>query len=1174
MEFTDDQITAIYADNHTLLVSAAAGSGKTAVLVERIVRLVLQGDRINRMLIVTFTRSAAAEMKERLRRRLQECAAQAPERIDRAMADLEVADIGTIHAFCQRFLREEFQAALIDPTARVCRDDEKARLFDESARAALNELLTEGTEAFRDFAASFTVAEILAMNDRLYHFLMALSKPFDWLEEKVAAAEKLPVEDQDWMRAVRERWAGALAGIRQSLALYARTMDDPLAVAKLTATVDADTDLLMPALNAAERGDVSLAVTLLPEKFSRALPVTKPAPATAAWHEGWKKARNTLLKAVEKLREDADAVSRPADELERDVRQIASSLRSLQRLTVRTHELFIARKREERVIDFSDMEQMTYDLLTDEKRPEYRERWADAYEHIFVDECQDVSQIQNDIIAALQGDVTNLFLVGDVKQSIYRFRQANPTLFIDRIAAFSRAKNAARRALFLSQNFRSAEPVIDAVNAVFGRAMSGGANEIDYTPDDRLVQGRTDGGNAPVTVRILESAKANASARLAFSVDAAVREIRSVVGTEKPGGGKYRCGDIAILMPRLSRQGESVVHRMRDQGIPVYYDGRDAFFDLPEIRAFHSLLVVMQSPTDDIALLAVMKGAPFRFTDRELGEIRRRYPKKQYRWHEAFFAMCGEEETGALAEKCRRCRETLREWRFRRETLRLHEYIWYLLRESGLYAAMGARPGGEQRQGNLRILARKADDMEARGKSTLAAFLDEISGEMESDDGRSAHQMGENEDDVRLMTIHKSKGLQFPVVILLDLESPIHGRKNGLPLIHRNLGVCLPYVNRTLGIRRPCYAERLFAQTLDEDERAERCRVLYVAMTRAQDRLLVIACPGDKEPDAWSRTPDAARAAEVTSMADWLIQAASDLADEADSPFSVVREEARENEQAEAAAPALATSVAGAAVGALKWWDGLLAEREGLSARPLKTSVSSLVRRSLEPPDDDEETAEDKRREDLLRTPILLSEVPAEPDWLVEGRHQAGGAKRGTANHHFLSLVPLDALREAGNSRLLSVLADALRDMREKHILTEQEAALVSLRQCAAFFRSQPGREMLASPRVEREWRFNLLLGDDPSGGQTILQGIIDAAFLTGETWTLLDYKTDRIEDRDLFIARHAEQLNWYAEAVAQLTGRPAERLLLWSLSLGEVFTVPRRAPIVSRETLPDSTKM
>ena len=686
------------------------------------------------------------------------------------------------------------------------------------------------------------------------------------------------------------------------------------------------------------------------------------------------------------------------------------------------------------------------------------------------------------------------------------------------------------------------------MNAVFERAMTRETNELDYTPEDRLVRGRDDAGSAPVAVRLLTGEKGTAARRLALSVDAAVREIRAIVGTPRPGGGRYRCGDVAVLMPRLTRQGEQVARRMKDQGVPVYYDGRDSYFELPEVRAFHSLLTLMQNPSDDIACLAVLKTV-FRCTDEELARIRARFPKKRYRWHEAFAAMAAEE--GPEGAKAAEILRTLGEWRFRRDTMRLHGYVWYLLRESGLYAAMGARPGGEQRQGNLRIIARKADDMESRGKATLADMLREFSEEIAGDRSRGAHVMGENEDCVRLMTIHKSKGLQFPVVILLDLDCDISLRGEDMPLCHRSLGVCLPYVNRDLGIRRQSYAQPVFVHARLDDERAERCRLLYVAMTRAQERLAVILHTGGGAPASWSEAPSADRAARAGSMADWVMQAVSDLRRSGNSPFEVTEEEAAENPADGNEKGEIAVTVREGPNDALTWWDE--PAREG-PAVPAKTSVSSLVRRMAEP-SDDEETADDKRRDLVLHTPMLLTELPAEPAWLRE--EVSSGARRGTANHRFLSLVPLDDLRAAGPERLLSALAGVMRDMRERGVISEEEAGLISLRGCAAFFASEIGQAMLSAERVEREWRFNLRLAEG-----RLVQGIADAAFLAGGAWTLVDYKTDAIESTEAFVARHAEQLNWYGEAVRRLTGQPVRRLALWSLSRNEAFDVPVASPM------------
>ena len=1165
VSFTLEQRAAIYAENPELLVSAAAGSGKTAVLVERIARLILDGKSLDRMLIVTFTNAAAGEMRQRLNKRLRELSQEDPERVADALEALESADICTIHVFCHRFLQREFQAAGLDPTARICRGDESAHLFDQAARDSLSALLDGGDEGVRRLTARFSVADVLDMNGKLHRFLMALSHPYDWLEEKIGYAAERPVREGRWFRAATEKLREALLGVQDAGNRYLAVCREPGFLPALEKTVAFDRSPMMTLDGFLSRDMILEALSTLPESLVSAAPVRKPTPEEAAWHERWKAARAQWKDAIKAARENYGFMLWDEEALAHDLDDAADSLQALGRLNRETHRRFLELKSEGRLLDFNDLEQMTYDLLASPENAAIRQAWQENYDEIFVDECQDVSQIQNDIIAALHGAKNRLFLVGDVKQSIYRFRQANPTLFLERVRTYGRDSGAEKRALFLTRNFRSAAPVLEAANAVFERAMKREQTELDYTPDDRLVPGRTDAGQEKAQVRFFPTDGKAHQVRAAERA-LAVRAIRETVGSPKPGGGVYTYRDIAILMPVVAGEGASLTETLRDQGIPVYFDGQDAYWELPEIRAAHALLTLMDRPDDELALLAAMKGAPFDFTDGELAEIRRFAPGRKTPWREALDK--AQDAGGNLGAKVLSFRETMARWRGLRGVLSLFDLCWTVLLESGLAGRMNGRPGPRARLDNLRVLCEKAAEFEANGGTSLAGFLERVSDEMKESDSRSVRELGEDENLVRVMTMHKSKGLEFPVVVLLGLG--YQGRNSAETLsLHRELGLCLPYVNRSLGVKRRVFPETLIRDARLWDERAERCRLFYVAMTRARDRLIL--CAAGKEDPLWSEPESDSRLARSASMLDWLMPALHDLGEndffqficepDADLETQERRTEDIRTEQWRGQPPR----------GDLPW----LTETPTASPLPRKTSVTSLTsHRVLADPmplTDQDEEAEDKRVGERILAPLQLSPIPAVPAWLRPD--EVSGAARGTANHRFLSLVDLDAVSGAQPGTLLSLLAHERDRLREAGILSPDEAALLRIQSCAAFFESELGRRFLAASVRKREWSFNLRLRERP----LLLQGVIDMTFLETDGWVIGDYKTDRIEDDDAFVARHRDQLRWYAEAVRRITGQPVKECWLWSLSVSRAYPV-EPAPIsedpdgdtrnVSRETM------
>ena len=1159
MDLTREQREAVEADNPTLLVSAAAGSGKTAVLVERVIRLVEDGARLNRMLIVTFTRAAAAELRERIYLRLQTGAAGGDERYVQALTDLEATEIATIHSFCQKLLKEEFQALGLDPRQRVLREDEGTLWKAQAGRDALNALLEAKDPEVAQLVTDFGAKTVLAMADSLHKKLMALSHPFDWLETMIRRAETEDMGQHPWYQALYQEGLRMLAEVPPLWEAYRAETEAPDHCEADRKTCARDAEVLGPFLARMAAGDPAGALPLLPGKLPSAVSARGLDEEAAFIHDTrWVPLRDQLRKTLSDVRKFLDSLNPDPEQSRRDLARVVSGLRGLKRVTEEMHRRYLELKREKGRIDFADMEQFAYDLLTDPAHPEIREKYAAAFDHIFIDECQDNAQIQNDILMALHGPENHLFMVGDVKQSIYRFRMANPTLFLERVRSYSRDAAAAERAIFLQRNFRSLSPVLSATNAVFSRVMTAEETELDYLPEDHLVPGR-EGAGAPVEVHLFPAAEKSAE-NLRLQALAAADRIRGLLQTPRPDGrGNYRFRDICILMRETSTSGKVVSDILQEAGIPVFYEDK-SYYATPEVRQALALLRAVCDPADEMSLLAVLRHEPFRFTDADLAAIRCREPRREAGFGQAL-AVCAAEDT-PLGARCRRCLDTLAEWRFRRESMRLFDYLWWLLRESGLYAVMGTRKDARLRQANLRLLCQRGAEYEEKGGTSLQGFLDSVAEQVSVGDTESAKPLGENEDLVRIMTIHKSKGLQFPVVLCLNLQKGTEKKGQSGDgdkcAFHRTLGVALPCQNRAAGTRRKSLGSRAIALARSLDERAEQCRLLYVAMTRAADRLILMGS-GDPDNPVWHEAPGPLRVRHADSMLDWVMPVVLDLeAEGGESPFALT---IHDDPAAEAAAAEAEAAQPPVLPGAqphtrLSWWD----EAETPAPQPLKTSVTSLTRKQVLsdplPLTDAEEDMAEKRQGEVILSPLRLGEIPPVPGFLRA--EQPGAADRGSATHRFLSLVPLETLAGQPPEALLPLTRDRLRAMAEAGILSPAEAALIRPEGCAAFFRSDLGRRFLAAEKRRREWRFNLALGP---GGETLLQGVIDAAFREAEGWVLIDYKTDIIQDEGAFVERHQAQLNWYAEAVRRITGEPVRALFLYALRYGRAVPVEIRPP-------------
>lgn len=1164
-KWTKEQQQAIDARNHTILVSAAAGSGKTAVLIERIVTLVREGFHIDRMLIVTFTRAAAGEMRQRLNTRLTKEAAADPETYGRALDELEGADISTIHSFCQRVLKSNFQTVGIDPLARICEENMRQQHFEDAYRATVNELLDHTEEQKDDpvriLLSSFSQREMMDMASELYGFLMAMPDPFGWLRMQTEQMQTDAFVDHPWFALLIEKARLELKGAMEFLTQQERMFEETDALDALHATWQKDIDLVDGLLESAADPH-ALMQSLQKTRFATAARTSNLTEGEEAWKERYNQVRKAVKEIVEATKKQL-----MIDEAQNqhDIAQVERMLQGLCVLMEHLHNNFQAAKNQQCVIDFNDLEQLTLSVL---QQQDQRELLQADYDHIFVDECQDVSAVQDAIVQLIHGKNSCLFMVGDVKQSIYRFRLADPTLFLYRMRTLSDAEDAKERRIFLQKNFRSRTNVLDASNRVFRSAMQREVTELDYLPEDELIPGRETVDDPPVEIRMVaKSEKDGAAACLESETAVVTARIRQLLQTPMGEGERnFQYRDMVILLSKTSGVGARLAELLEEQGIPVFFDGKDDYYGLPEIRTVCELLRVIDNPMNDIALLTVLKMIPFSMDEQELAAIRACKFGRDVPFYEAFAAAC--EQENELGLRCRKVQDMLGEWRFRREAMPLSDLVWYVIRETGFYAACGAYPEGELRQANLRLLCQKAAEYEQSSDGVLSGFLRVIDQQMRAQDSTGAKVLGENENLVRIMTMHKSKGLEFPVVFLMRLTGSLMGKNSGALKRHARLGIVLPYVNRPLNIKRELAGSEAFKHQRKLDELAERCRLLYVAMTRARERLILTGCVESTDKLTWRLQRGPYRVWAADCMLDWVMQAVTDeLPQNAlaqgqtmSGPWMVRVEEdcpleSRRQVISAAETVAWAENMASMAPDtSFAWWSEIGQARD---IRPAKTSVSSIARKEVLgdplPMPDTEESEEDKRAGEDIISPLRLSELPSKPAFMEE--KQVTGAERGTLMHHFLALVAIDRVRGLSGFELTEAVYAQMGELVQNGCFEEASSSLLDVAKVTGYLASPLGQRMLASENVRREWAFNLRI--DRRHG-TLLQGVIDCAFEEDGRWILVDYKTDRIDSDEAFVQRHALQLSWYAEALERITGKPVAELWLYSLGKSRPYPVER----------------
>ena len=1190
--WTEAQQRAIDARGN-VIVSAAAGAGKTAVLTERLTQLVAAGTPVDRLLVLTFTRAAATEMKQRMEKRLRTAAAEAgdPEKQAylRAQAGaLGRAYISTVHAFCARVLRRHGHLLDLPPSVRVLDELETPVVVGRVRDALLTRLGAEEDADYRTLLAAFGGEDAAwAAVQQVAAFLQSQPEPARFLDD---AARRY--DDPQWMartlQAVTDEARAALCAAVQTLerardalppdwAGAIGTLDDELLQLR-GVLLQTEYDAYRAGLLAFERGRLT---------FPSGTAEADKAPAQAA--------RKAVKACVDAQRAQ---FFRPAAEERALLLGTGGVVRALRAVVLQYEAAFAAEKRRLGAVDYADLEHMALKLLQmDAVAAEYRERFC----YIAVDEYQDSNRVQEALLEAVRRE-DNLFFVGDVKQSIYRFRQAEPALFLEKLARFDGAHGTR---IDLTSNFRSAPDVLESVNDVFRAILTPETGELAYDARAALVPGRAglSGGtelhlieralagapeeepeeDAPEEDAQQGGAGAGADEPLKDLLDAEVearlvaRRIRALMaggtvpdrdtGQARP----LRYGDFAVLL-RTRTHAAHFAATLAQEGIPSYAQLSGGYFDSVEVLLALNLLRVVDNRRQDIPLLSVLRATGAgdgAFSGAELARIRAAHPDGTF--FDALEAMAagageageaeraepagagekfgadtaaeaGDAADAALARRCAAFLARVAAWRAESRLVPVEALLARLYDETGLYAEMGALVGGAERQANLDALLARARAFEAGPERGVAAFLRFMDHSKEGNADLGAAQ-AVGADVVRILTIHRSKGLEFPVVFLCELgrRFRLDGQREDL-LLHAAGGIGLRWIDG--GVKRDTAARRALQQRLRREQLAEEMRVLYVGMTRAEHRLVLIG--------SWKN------AARLLAQAEAHPTPAQVLACTAPLQWALMGTRAHCDTRLHAREPLLAAAPASGRTAPLEAPGREAAEAlarrlawrypfSAAAALPAKAAVSDLARRmgaaAAEPP--------------AFDPPRFL------PAGAPEAAAALTAAERGTAVHAVLAGLPLVPREEVDVRAHVEALVRAGR-------LTAAQAAAVPCAALSWLTRTPLYGRMAASVRVERELPFShavpaaALFGAAAGAEPVLLQGVIDCCFLTDAGWVLVDYKTDRVppgEPAARQAAAHAPQLRLYAGALAQLTGLPVAERLVVLLSARAIEPVPADAP-------------
>ncbi len=1224
-EWTEEQKEAIWARNSNLLITASAGSGKTAVLVERIIQLICRdGVDLDRLLIVTFTNAAAAEMRQRISTALLaelDKAGGNQEHLRRQLNLLSHSSISTLHAFCTEIVRKHFYLLEIDPNFRIANTTETDLIKMELIEELFEEEYEKNSEYFLGlvemFGASTSDLPFQDLFLRSYEFMQSQPYPLQWFKECVDNfnLDEPGFEGSPWLEALSRdlqiKLEAAQDVFKQALELTELT-GGPRAY---RAAILDDLDLVQELGNALKSGISSFYEHIKDLKHKKLARISKSDEVDPGLQEEVKSLRDDGKKLIDDMR---DLMMRSPGEYLEDLHRLYPFMDYLAVMLSDFSQRYQDRKAEKGILDFNDLEHMALQVLgNDAVAAEYRSH----YLYIFVDEYQDSNLVQETILDFIKND-DNLFLVGDVKQSIYRFRLADPSLFIAKREKYSKTKDVLHRRIDLNSNFRSNCEIINGVNYIFTRIMSREFGELDYDEDSRLYPGlqelnepagRTanESGDQdsfdPVISRepelyIIENSlspreefvtvqtnnagddedfdhtgndyedmdNTELEARLAIK---RIKELceSQIYDQERKSWRKIDYRDIVILM-RASRNAAAVFleHFLRE-GIPVYADIEQGYFETLEIELFINLLRLIDNQNQDIPLLSVLRSPIASLSIEELISIRLELPRSQTQISPFYEAVkhYADKQKNNLAVKLKVFLNKLREWKAEAIYMPMDEFIWKLFMDTGYYYYVGAMPGGEQRQANLRILydrARQFQTTSIRGLFSFLKFVEKL--RASKGDMGNAMIIGERDNVVRIMSIHKSKGLEFPVVILAGMGKKFNLRDTTSPiLLHRDLGLGPRLVDPVLRTRRDTIARLVMKNVIKMESLAEEMRILYVAMTRPQSKLIMVGTVRNMDNcrRKWSKTINAYNLSRGGNYLDWLGTSlirhtdgqALRESDTTSIAVSLIDDESRWKIEVVATSSLIQEELM-----KVQKLDKIRELLEGGNYRETNSNEREVVWEQLNweypfveagliPSKLSVTTLKNLKAGKLesLRNNVaseLLGWDLKEASW--ERETKLSGAQKGTIIHYIMQNLDYSSLDS------LEAIGEQISVMVEKELLTEEAAAVIDIGKIENFFASLLGQRVLAAEKIYREVPFNLrvkaseIMDGLESAETMLIQGVIDLYFQEGEELVLVDYKSDWLapgQEAEL-VARYQTQLEWYKKALERIQGRTVKESYLY----------------------------
>ncbi|UOR13178.1 helicase-exonuclease AddAB subunit AddA [Halobacillus amylolyticus] len=1221
VSWTKEQERAIYTEGTNVLVAAAAGSGKTAVLVERIIQKLLHKTspvNIDSLLVVTFTNAAAQEMRNRVGQALSQALEENPgsQHLKKQLSLVQNASISTLHSFCMEVVRRNAYLLDLDPGFRIA-DDIEADLIRQEVLEDLFEdwygKEGEERERFFDVVDRFSSdrsdvdVEKLVLN--LYTFAMQNPWPEQWLDEMVDMYKVDQVENEDelvWLSHLKRDVTSQLHAIEAEAYQMLELTREPDGPSSYGETAVQDLEMIQQAKGAHAVSWNELQNYISTSKFATLS--RKKMECDEAKKERAKDIRSGYKKRWNDMKDEW--FQRTLDSYLKDMHELHPVMEQLAVVIKDFHERYRLLKKEKALVDFSDLEHYCLQILLDESSTKENpvpssvaRSFHDQFTEVLIDEYQDTNLVQETLLRLLTDgqNAGQLFMVGDVKQSIYRFRHAEPSLFLTKYKSYGESPDAGER-IDLARNFRSRKQVLDATNYIFRQLLDEDVGEMEYEPEAELIYSNTiydewtsDDAKAELLIidretkdedaeneegyEDLEKAQIEARAYgenirkwLGHGKETPLMVVDKTTSMKRPV--QYR--DIVILM-RSMTWAPTIVDELKKQGIPVYAELSTGYFEAIEVKVMLNLLKVIDNPMQDIPLASVLKSPIVGLDEDELMQLRLENQKVSY--YESIRAYHDQPET---RRKVQHFLQQLGSFRERARQGALADLIWEIFRETGYYDFVGGMPGGRQRQANLRALYDRAKSYEStsfRGLFRFLRFIERM--EERGDDLGAARALGEQEDVVRIMTIHKSKGLEFPVVILGAMDKQFNMMDlNNRYLLHKDYGFGSRYINPEKRLMYPTLAYHALKRIKLRELLAEEMRVLYVALTRAKEKLLMIGnvASFEKKQQKWET---------FIERKDWVLPPHDRLDAKSYLDWvgaALIRHQDTESLRAEHMMVKTAEAIE---KDASQWqvmlkhkkdyaelselekqrdeqvyehisdWTPVPTEtdHEFITARlnyqyPHKKAATSRAKQSVTEIKRQREI-KDEYSSDQLLTPHR-SPIVKRPRFMQEDQSLTAGEK-GSAMHTVMQHIPLQ------KDHTVEDVIEFVEQLVMRELLRREEADVIDAEAIANFFQTPIGKLAQEAKYVEREVPFSMTLPahevykdwQEPTEEKVFIQGVIDAMIPYKEGWLILDYKSDAItkaheEAPEQLKERYQTQLQLYKTALEKIWKQPVVRSCLY----------------------------